>query len=39
MTSSFEVDPADDVDVSVVAAGRDRTGSFVGGEEIWSADI
>jgi hypothetical protein len=36
MRGSFEVDPADEVDVSEVAAGRDCTGSFVGGgEEVW----
>ena len=34
MRGSWEVDPADDVDVSV-AAGRDWTGSLVGGEEGW----
>jgi hypothetical protein len=36
MRGSWEVDPADDVDVSVVAAGRDWTGSCAGsGEEGW----
>lgn len=37
MRGSWEVDPADDVDAdeSVVAAGRDWTGSLVGGEEVW----
>jgi hypothetical protein len=35
MRGSWEVDPADDVDESVVAAGRDWTASFVGGEEEW----
>jgi hypothetical protein len=36
MRGSWEVDPADDVDVPVVvAAGTDWTESSVGGEEGW----